>query len=116
MGTFRSADILLMCELALLGKYALVDEPLFYRRMSPAAATSLRGIVEADAHLVPGSTRPLLWQHWQYQLRLLQIVVRSRPYDKSWWRIIHHALRRVSWARSDLAFDVHDALSRAVKK
>jgi glycosyltransferase involved in cell wall biosynthesis len=115
MGNFRSADILLMAELALLGKFVFVDEPLFFRRMSPEAATSKRGIVEADQHLVPSATRPLLWQHWRYQLRLLRIVGRAAPYDASWWRIVRHAFRRISWARSQLAFDVNNAVARVAK-
>jgi hypothetical protein len=110
LGTFRSADILMMCELALLGKYALIDEPLFYRRMSAAAATSLRAPVEADNHLVPGITRPLLWQNWKYQMRLLRIVLRALPYDREWYRVAYHGLQRVSWARGLLAMDVQNAL------
>jgi glycosyltransferase involved in cell wall biosynthesis len=116
MGNFRNADILLMAELALRGKYLLVDEPAFLRRMSPAAATSRRGRVDADRHLVPGVTRPLLWQSWRYQLQLLRIVGRALPYDGSWLRLARHALRRVSWARRDLAFDVNAALNRAMTR
>jgi glycosyltransferase involved in cell wall biosynthesis len=110
LGTFRSADILMMCELALLGKYALVDEPLFYRRMSAAAATSLRSAIEADKHLVPTAKRPLRWQNWKYQLRMVRIVMRAWPYDREWYRVAYHALQRVSWARGLLALDVQTAL------
>lgn len=116
MGNFRNADILLMAELALLGKYVLIDEPLFYRRMSSAAATSMRGRVEADRHLVPNVKRPLLWQSWRYQFQLLRIVGRATPYDASWLRIATHAIRRASWARGDLALDVNSALHRAMSR
>jgi glycosyltransferase involved in cell wall biosynthesis len=116
LGNFRNADILLMCELALLGRYVLVDEPLFYRRMSPEAATSRRGLVEADAHLVPETTRPLLWQNWRYLFRLLRIVFRSTPYDRQWGRIVYRALRRLSWTRGQLVSDVQTAFHRTIGK
>lgn len=116
MGNFRRADILLMSELALLGKYVLLNEPLFYRRISPEAATSWRGAVEADKHLVPEATRPLLWQHWQYQMRLLRIACRCAPHDRSWLRLMNHALRKVFWARGDLATDIRAALTRVAAR
>ena len=43
MGSFWAADIALMAELALLGKWALVPQRLFFRRMSAETATKLRG-------------------------------------------------------------------------
>jgi len=114
LGNFRNADILLMSELALLGKYVLVDETLFYRRMSPAAATSLRGSFAVDTHLVPGTTKPLLWQNWRFVSRLLRIVCLSRPYDHAWTRVVYYALRRISWMRAQLVSDFRTALSRAI--
>lgn len=106
MGNFRSADILLMAELALRGKYILVDEPMFLRRMSPEAATSKRGVVEADRHLVPAATRPLRWQHWLYQMRMLRIAMRASPSARDFLRCIKFVLGRTIAARGNLIADV----------
>jgi hypothetical protein len=112
MGNFRRADILLMAELALLGKYVLLDDPLFFRRISPEAASSRRSEAEADKHIIPDATKPLLMQHWKYQLRTLRIALRNSPRDRSWLRLLGHSLRKVFWARSELVTDLFVALKR----
>jgi len=114
MGTFKSADYLLMAELALAGKYVLLDDALFYRRMSPEAATNCRGGLEAEKHLVPNATRPLLWQHWRYHRRLLRVACRFAPFGFSSPAAVDFALRRIFWSRSELADDVRAAFSRVV--
>jgi glycosyltransferase involved in cell wall biosynthesis len=114
MGTFRSADYLLMAELALCGKFLLIDEPMFLRRMSAEASTLMRGKLEAEKHLDPRAKRPRLWQHWRYHLRLLRIACRLPPFGFASWGTIDFALRRIVWSRRELADDVRTALSRLV--
>lgn len=116
MGNFRAADIVMMAELALRGKYALLDTPLFYRRMSPEAATSRRGALEAEQHLVPNATRPLLWQHWLYHSRLLRVACRAVPRGSSWLSTVDYAVRKIFWARGELATDIRTALTRVVAR
>jgi glycosyltransferase involved in cell wall biosynthesis len=112
MGNFRSADILLMAELALLGKYALVNQPLFFRRMSPEAATSIRGAAAAEKHLVPTAVKPQLWQRWLFQTRLLRIASRSAPAGLPWFRGIAVAVGNAFTMREYLLEDLRSALSR----
>jgi hypothetical protein len=112
MGTFKSADYLLMAELALLGKFLLIPEPMFFRRMSPEAATQRRGELEAERHLDPSAKRARLWQRWRYHLRLLRISCRLPPFGFASWRTFDFAVRRTVWSRGELAEDVRAALSR----
>ena len=55
MGNYMGADVVLTAELALMGRFVLIDEPLFFRRMSRETATRLKSDREVDAHLVPGA-------------------------------------------------------------
>jgi len=51
--TYRGADIVLMGHLALLGKFRLLDQRLFYRRMEPATATALQDTAGIWKHHYP---------------------------------------------------------------
>jgi len=109
LGSFDAADIVLMAELALLGKSVLVPQRLFFRRMSRESATLLRGRRALEAHIEPGARRPLLWQHWKYHLRVLRAAARSSPRGAEWLRAVGFSLRYMAWARNELAHDVLEA-------
>lgn len=112
MGTFWAADIVLMAELALIGKHVLLPERLFFRRMSAESATSLRGRDAVERHFEPSVHRPLLWQHWKYHLRLLRVALRSAPGAIRRLRAAAFAMRFMIWARNDLGGDVVQAMRR----
>jgi glycosyltransferase involved in cell wall biosynthesis len=115
LATMRShigADIALMAELALKGKFILVNERLFYRRMTVQAATKFKSTREVDQHLVPQARQPLQWQHWRYHLALLRAAVRSAPAGRSWFGATAYALRSALWARHGLAGDIRRAMQR----
>jgi Glycosyl transferase family 2 len=103
LGIFLRADILLMAELALLGKFALVPRPLFYRRMLPETATRLRSDEDAEVHLDPAAVRRLTWQTWRYCLRLIRIAFRSAPTPSAKFRAMAEGFRVLAWSRRDLA-------------
>src|SRR5690606_24479169 len=102
MGSFQKADIALMAELALLGRFALVPERLFFRRMSPDSATHLKDAREVDRHIQPNTRRPLRLQAWRYHLTLLHIAARQRPISADTLRTLRIALRQTRWARAQL--------------
>lgn len=106
MGSYRRADIVLMAELALLGKFLLLDERLFYRRMSEDAATQLKSDKEIERHLVPTARAPLRWQIWRYQFAVLR-ASRLVPFpSRDWLQIVNYALRTFIWSRRMLADEV----------
>jgi hypothetical protein len=114
MGTFEAADNVMVAELALQGKFLLLDKPLYYRRMTPATATKLKSVQEAQQHMEPSAKQPLLWQSWQFHIGLLRAAMRYSPFGLTWFRIVGHALRQWFWARRDLMGDVLQALQRAI--
>jgi len=60
--TYRGADIVLMGHLALLGKFRLLDQRLFYRRMEPATATALQDTAGIWKHHYPKRSARTLFQ------------------------------------------------------
>jgi glycosyltransferase involved in cell wall biosynthesis len=112
MGSHMAADVALMAELALKGKFVLVDERLFYRRMSAETATKLKSAREVDQHLVPHARKPLRWQYWRFHLALLRAAVRSAPAGRNWFEATSYALRAMLWSRRELARDIRSAMQR----
>lgn len=66
MGCFYGADRAMMAEIALLGKFVLVPERLFFYRKSEETATHLMPRSEQERHYRPDATSPLHWQRWQF--------------------------------------------------
>lgn len=112
LGTFEGADTAMMAELALRGKFLLLDKPLIYRRMSLQTATKLQSVQEKHQHMEPTAKQPLLWQAWQFHLNLLRGAMRSAPWGRAWVRTVGYALRKFVWARYDLVGDVRQAIRR----
>ena len=112
MGSHMAADVALMAELALKGRFVLVEERLFYRRMSAETATKLKSAREVDQHLVPHARKPLQWQYWRFHLALLRAAVRSAPAGRSWFEATSYALRAMLWSRHALARDIRSAMQR----
>lgn len=112
MGNFQGADIVLMAELALLGKFILLSDRLFFRRMSEDSATKLKTAQQVDQHLAPRATRPLRWQHWRYFGALFAAAWRRGPLTSLSMRLMIIVLRRMRWGRSALLQDMRQALWR----
>ncbi len=111
LGVYRAADIVLMAELALRGKFLEPPERFFLRRISPDAATTYRSTREADLHLVATTRTPLRYQHWIYHANLLRAAVRAVPLGPEWLRGVDFALRSILWSRRDLAADIREVLT-----
>lgn len=104
MGSFQRADIALMAELAMMGRFLQVERHLFFRRMSEDAATRLKTARQVDEHLVPDARAPLRMQNWLYYLALLRAAGRQKQLASLWL-----VLKRMRWARAALVHDVSDA-------
>jgi hypothetical protein len=106
MGVYMGADIVLMCELALMGKFVLLDEHLFFRRMVAETATKLMTAREVELHLIPTARSPLKWQQWQYHLGLLRATrFAGSPGSRSRLAAMRYGLRAMIWSRRRLALD-----------
>lgn len=118
MGNFVASDRVMMGELALLGKFVLVPERLFFYRMTEGAATSLRPRAEEERHYIPDATSPLLWQHWKLLAHLLRDAAVTAPLGRERLAAVIFALKSIVWSRSDLMRDVRKAMriGREVKR
>jgi len=114
LATFEAADIVLMAELALRGKFLLLDKPHFYRRMTPETATKLKSIQEAQRHMEPAAKKPLLWQNWRFYFQLLRAAMNSTRFGTERFRVLGYAMRQAIWARRELVDDVIQAVRRVV--
>lgn len=108
--TFQSADIVMMGELALLGKFVRIAEPMFFRRMSEESATLLQDRVAKERHIEPSATAPLRWQHWKYQWGVMRGAMLLAPLGSQKLAAVIFALKSIVWARSDLMSDVRAAM------
>jgi hypothetical protein len=104
LGLYMGADTILMCELALMGKFVLVNEHLFFRRMDAETATKLKTDRGIQEHLV-AMGRPLRWQCWRYHAGLLRATRFAGFPAGSWFSAALYALRSMFWSRRRLALD-----------
>lgn len=96
------ADIVLMGHLALLGKFLLVEEPLFYRRMEQATSTTLQGREEQLRHLFPVPTARTLLQTWKQHVGWLRSGFAAPMGVIERFRVIGLISRRCWWDRGAL--------------
>ena len=116
MGNFHSADIVMMAELTLLGKFVQIPEPLFFRRMSEESATALRARCEVERHFEPGATAPLHWQRWKFQLRVWRGALLVAPPGLEKMRALIFALKSTVWGRSQLLGEIVAAVRSARRR
>lgn len=110
LGTFRSADIVMMGELALLGKFVLLPERLFFRRISEESATLLQGRAAKERHIEPDATSPLRWQDWKYQSGVVRAATLVAPLGTEKVNAMIFALKSIVWSRSRLVNDIKAAM------
>ncbi len=110
MGVFHSADRIMLAELALLGKFVLIPEPLFFYRMSEESTMHLRPPAEQVRHLEPDATSPPPWQNWKFQASLFRDAVVSAPSGAEKVAATVFALKSIVWGRGNLLRDVKTAM------
>jgi glycosyltransferase involved in cell wall biosynthesis len=111
---YPGADIVLIAHLALLGKIALLDEPLFYRRMEAETATRLMSPEAVHRHHYPQSSARALFQAWRYSSGWARAALSANLSARDRWRALNLALRIAYWARADLGNDLLAATRYAV--
>jgi hypothetical protein len=108
LGVYMMADVVLMCELALMGKFVLLDEHLFFRRMAAETATKLKSDREINLHLT--ARAPLRWQQWRLHFGLLRATRFAGFPSRSWFAAANYALRAMFWSRRRLALDAWQSM------
>lgn len=77
VGKYINSDRVLLGELTLHGKFAEVPEFMFFRRMDPASATTMRSRKEIVRFYYPELTSRMLFQHWKLHRGYLSAVLRA---------------------------------------
>jgi hypothetical protein len=106
---YRGADMVLMGHLALLGKFRLVEEPLFYRRMEPETATALQDPAAMLRHHYPQLSARALFQGCKKGLGRLHAAFAAPMPAGERARSLLYVARTWYWERAALVDDLRIA-------
>lgn len=84
MKNFLGADINMIAELSLYGRFKLLPQYLFYRRMEQQTATFYKPVEEVLKYFNPDNKNLMLFQYWINYLYYLKVVKKSllKPSEK----------------------------------
>lgn len=99
MESYFGGDVVLMGHLALLGKFRLVDQRLFYRRMEVATATAIQDRTALRRHHYPRLKADSLLQYSKAQLGWLRVVFAAPIDTAERMRALGYVGRRCYWER-----------------
>ncbi len=113
---YQQADAVLMGHLALLGKFLLVDEPLFYRRMEPATATALQDADAVQRHHYPETTARSLLQGWKRHAGWFHAAFAAPMPNRQRVQVLHVLARQLYWDRQVIVDDLSGIWRYAVRR
>ncbi len=112
---YMNADLVLMGHLALLGRFILVEEPLYFRRMDVETSTCLQPEAERLRHHYPKVTARTLFQEWKHQSGWLRVgLTAPMPFGERLQLLLYLA-RRAYWKRAELWHDLSGAVRYALR-
>jgi glycosyltransferase involved in cell wall biosynthesis len=106
MEAYLSADVVLLGHLALLGKFRLLNERLFYRRMEVATATALQDPAAVRRHHYPRMGPGTLFQGAKQQLGWTRVALSAPMSPGERLRSLVHVAKMCYWRRADYAQDL----------
>jgi hypothetical protein len=106
--------MVLMGHLALLGKFLLIDERLFHRRMEAATSTALQDAEAVRRHHYPRMTRSALFQAWKRHAGWFRAAVSAPMPASDRLQVLKHVARHFVWDREALAADLGGAWRYAI--
>jgi glycosyltransferase involved in cell wall biosynthesis len=107
-GTFLAADVNLVAELSLYGKFHEIPEVLFSRRMHPQASSWDRKDYERQKDFWDPRRKKLWMQTWKRSLEFNKAVLRSPVPLSHKWAIMELLLKKVYWERGAMAGEIGD--------
>lgn len=114
---YRGSDVVLMGHLALLGKFRLIDDALYFRRMEPGTSTVLQDPLAVLRHHYPQPTARMLLQGCKRHLGQLRAASSAPMSLAERTRTLVFLARVLNWDRGMLADDLRGVwhyLSRRV--
>jgi glycosyltransferase involved in cell wall biosynthesis len=112
MGSYRSADAVLMAALALQGRFVLLPEVLFFRRTGSAHSTPDRTLLQIERLHNPNAKHPsrLVWAH-RHMGRLAAVLAAPLAL-RDRIRGVAVVLRLLYWRQRELLSELVAALRR----
>lgn len=104
---YRQADIVLMGHLALLGKFRLLDERLFYRRMDTATATALQDPRAVWKHHYPQLNPQTLCQGSKRLVGWIRVALSAPMPLNERFRTLKYVAKMCYWERRIIMHDLH---------
>lgn len=103
---YRGSDVVLMGHLAMLGKFRLVEERLYFRRMEAATSTKLQDQAAVWKHHYPQPGARMLLQASKRQLGRLQAVLAVPMSALEKARSLLFVVKACGWERQLIAEDL----------
>jgi hypothetical protein len=102
---FLGADVNMIAELSLYGKFTFLPEYLFFRRMEKETATVYKSVKEVLEYYNPSSKNLMLFQYWIMDLYYFKIINNSilEPDEKS--KLYRYVFKMLYWHRKILWSD-----------
>jgi len=96
-GPYYASDVVLLCELALLGKFIEIPEHLFFRQMNPQTATKMMFPRERDAYIFGRGTTSPRFSSWRLRMALLGLVVCGHINMSERLKLLSYLVKFVYW-------------------
>jgi glycosyltransferase involved in cell wall biosynthesis len=96
-GPYYASDVVLLCELALLGKFIEIPEYLLFRQMNPQTATKMMSVRERDAYIFGHSMTSPRFSSWRLRMALLGLVVRGHVNMSERLKLLSYVAKFVYW-------------------
>lgn len=107
---YIGADVNMIAELSLYGKFYEIPEYLFYRRMDPESATKLKSMEQIWRYYDPEGKKRMVFQNWKYYLGLLGPALKAPIPLREKQQVAMHVLQRAIWARKSLGQDIKNSI------
>lgn len=116
LGSFIGADIPLLAELTLQGKFFEIPEYLFYRRLHPQASSSYTTSTQLLHFYDPRKKERIALTQWRHIFEHLRSVVRAPVRFREKVRLFGFLARVVIWNRFKLANELSAAVRHKVRR
>ncbi len=113
---YFEADLVLMGHLAMLGKFVLVEEALYYRRMEVSSSTTMQSPSERLRHHYPVVTARTLFQECKQQVGYFRAGLSAPMNLRERARVVGFLIRRLAWERDALMDDVRNLWRYAMRR
>jgi glycosyltransferase involved in cell wall biosynthesis len=99
MGNIRDGDRVLIAGLALIGRFVLLPQVLFYRRWDRSVASALRNPLDVQRLYKPNARRPPLFLNLPRQVGMIEVAIRAPTGFSAKCRALAATVRYTNWRR-----------------